>query len=559
MKRLLVAMSALVLGLVAVPASALAATAYVDNGGPLTTGCTTPAQPCATITQGLAVAGAGGTVILDDGSSYTEQVTLAGGQTVRVENFDGTFGGSVAFVDGAAGTAFTITGPAATLQQLQISGDIYGVDVQAANVTIEHSRFTETGASAIGVRSSAAGGNLALMYNDFIDSATPADNTTGIQLGASALLTINYLEGLNRGIVATDAGTVEIDTVSMNEIREGAAGAPGVAMEVTGGTAVTGDGLYLDGAPSGDTTGLVLEQTGANATSAAIDRFRAMGFQVGARVEDTAGPVAFDNSLVADNRQFGLLMHDATGGRGNVTATNGTIVENGDPGDSATRDIRNEEAVLTLDSSITGTGIDATSGSSCSITYSRGPSTGAGCSNFSTTADPRLDNFGFYNLMFGSPMINAGNPGAPAPGASDYEFNPRAIDGTPCDGNDVARRDIGADEFIPPPVQCPPPPTPDVTSPETTIGMGPKKKSKSKSKQAKARFEFSSSELGSRFECSLDGAAFTSCASPHEVRVKVKHKAKQHTVRVVAIDAAGNRDSTPAEYTWKVSLKRKRR
>ena len=88
------------------------------------------------------------------------------------------------------------------------------------------------------------------------------------------------------------------------------------------------------------------------------------------------------------------------------------------------------------------------------------------------------------------------------------------------------------------------PPPPDTDPPETTITKGPKKKSASK----KASFEFSSDEAGSRFECSLDKAAFAPCASPASLKVK---KGK-HTLAVRAIDVAANADTTPALHTWKV-------
>src|SRR5215217_4117232 len=50
----------------------------------------------------------------------------------------------------------------------------------------------------------------------------------------------------------------------------------------------------------------------------------------------------------------------------------------------------------------------------------------------------------------------------------------------------------------------------DTTPPETTIDTGPTGTVNTSS----ASFAFSSSEAGSTFQCSLDGAAFTSCSSP---------------------------------------------
>ena len=93
----------------------------------------------------------------------------------------------------------------------------------------------------------------------------------------------------------------------------------------------------------------------------------------------------------------------------------------------------------------------------------------------------------------------------------------------------------------------------DTDPPETTITKGPKKKSKKK----KAAFEFSASEPGASFECSLDGALFAPCVSP--LKLKVKKKPKKHSFRVRAQDAAGNADATPAEQTWKVKKKKKKK
>jgi hypothetical protein len=87
-------------------------------------------------------------------------------------------------------------------------------------------------------------------------------------------------------------------------------------------------------------------------------------------------------------------------------------------------------------------------------------------------------------------------------------------------------------------------PLPDTTAPDTSIAKGPKKKTTSKS----ATFEFSSTEPGSTFECSLDGAAFKPCTSPDKVNVK---KTGKHNFLVRAIDAAGNPDTSEASWSWK--------
>ena len=88
-------------------------------------------------------------------------------------------------------------------------------------------------------------------------------------------------------------------------------------------------------------------------------------------------------------------------------------------------------------------------------------------------------------------------------------------------------------------------PAPDAAPPETTITKGPR----SKTKRRSANFAFSSSEAGSTFTCSLDGAPFEPCSSPKDYD---KLKRKRHHFEVVATDPAGNADSSPATFDWKV-------
>lgn len=88
-------------------------------------------------------------------------------------------------------------------------------------------------------------------------------------------------------------------------------------------------------------------------------------------------------------------------------------------------------------------------------------------------------------------------------------------------------------------------PLPDTTPPETTIDFGPPALSNS----ADATFQFSSSEVGSTFECNLDGSGFSSCTSP---ATYTGLSDGSHTFRVHAIDLSGNVDPTPAEHAWDI-------
>jgi hypothetical protein len=87
--------------------------------------------------------------------------------------------------------------------------------------------------------------------------------------------------------------------------------------------------------------------------------------------------------------------------------------------------------------------------------------------------------------------------------------------------------------------------TVDTNPPETLLGTTPTNPTGSSS----ARFTFSS-EGGARFECRLDDRGSAACASPHEFPGPLADGS--HRFEVAAIDAAGNRDQTPATYSWTI-------
>ena len=86
--------------------------------------------------------------------------------------------------------------------------------------------------------------------------------------------------------------------------------------------------------------------------------------------------------------------------------------------------------------------------------------------------------------------------------------------------------------------------TVDNTAPETTIT------SPAPGSGAAVSFAFTASEAGATFACSLDSAAFTSCASPTSYSGLASGS---HTFQVRATDTAGNTDQTPAGQTWTTS------
>ncbi|MDX9830513.1 MAG: hypothetical protein RBU35_09645 [Anaerolineae bacterium] len=85
----------------------------------------------------------------------------------------------------------------------------------------------------------------------------------------------------------------------------------------------------------------------------------------------------------------------------------------------------------------------------------------------------------------------------------------------------------------------------DNVPPNTDITAHPDDPSNS----ANASFSFTSTEVGSTFECRLDGGSFTACTSPQTYSGLTDG---EHTFEVRAVDAAGNLDPTPASYTWTI-------
>ena len=85
----------------------------------------------------------------------------------------------------------------------------------------------------------------------------------------------------------------------------------------------------------------------------------------------------------------------------------------------------------------------------------------------------------------------------------------------------------------------------DSTNPETTITSTPAAANAPQT----ASFSFASSELGSSFQCALDGGGFTSCTSPATYAGLF---GGDHVFEVRATDLAGNVDPTPAQYAWDV-------
>jgi Ca2+-binding RTX toxin-like protein len=108
-------------------------------------------------------------------------------------------------------------------------------------------------------------------------------------------------------------------------------------------------------------------------------------------------------------------------------------------------------------------------------------------------------------------------------------------------------------EFGPPP---PPPPKPkppkrDRTPPATLLRHRPAALLFASGPRRRVSFAFIASEPGARFRCRLDRQPWRPCHSPRSYLVLPG----RHTFRAFAIDAAGNRDRTPATVSFRVRFR----
>ncbi len=85
----------------------------------------------------------------------------------------------------------------------------------------------------------------------------------------------------------------------------------------------------------------------------------------------------------------------------------------------------------------------------------------------------------------------------------------------------------------------------DLSTPDTTIVSGPPAQTTSTS----ATFSFTATEATVTFECSRDGAAFTSCGTPVTFEALAPGP---HELQVRARDFVDHVDATPALHAWTI-------
>jgi hypothetical protein len=538
------------LAALAVPAVATATTdRWVDaetgsNAGG--NGCTVQASPCATIVQASNASqseGNAGTIHVDQGT-YTGTVNLAQTNALAADDF----------VPGDSGPT-TIDGGSTVAIFAQANSSVTGFEITSTssaavallsdNAVLDGNTITAKGANSIAVEVNSAAGTPAVTGNTIV--ADNGDEGTGIRVdqnASPATITDNQIGsatiGFDRGVeVRLNAGA----TIAHNRIQglDQFSGVNARGISVVGGTDVTISDNTIDSpshALNNETDGVYVDGVDG---SVALHHNTIVGMTgFGVVFIDGAGTFSLDGDAIARSSDAGVYM-----GAADLTIRNATIVDNGP--------LVADSGTLAIDSSILDDPIDASNGATCDLTYSRGPAIvegGSGCGEFQTTANPRfVDQFGTtpdLHLQATSPLIDAGNPAAPAAGATDIDGDDRALEGDGACPID-AERDMGYDEVVAAIPVCQVPPPADETAPQTTVAGKVKQFGK------RAKFTLASSEPNSTFECRLDKGQFVPCGADLKTR---KLNAGRHTVFARATDAAGNTDPTPMALKFK--LKRPR-
>lgn len=529
------------MAIVALVAAAPAAAGdfYVDDdSGSDANACTSQGSPCLTINAGLnranASAGSGDTVWVD-GGDYDESVDVGDGNSLRELDFNAADDDTQASIYYNASPSFpavrVLPGhPAGTIDGFRLgSNGSYAVTLaDTAVVTNNTFDWIEDGSPGMFVGQAGNGSTV----SDNVFDAIPGPIGIGIEIaGGHPTIDGNQLRDLSDAI-RIDAGGDVAATIRDNEITglvKEAGFAHGIQVGEGASAEISGNAIRdPDGASN--TIGVNAQDDGFSVlgTGVQLEANRIQGQDIGVRLVDTAVASLFDD-LITGNAT-GIAAATTGIDNGDVAATNVTMDGNG-------TDISLSDDQLSLNSSILGSGIESSAGggtATCSIAFSAGPTTtpgGSGCESFQTSPNPRFvdPGAGDYRLKKSSALIDAGDPAAVS--GTDFEGDPRVLDGN---GDGIATRDIGADEFDPAP-------------PNTTITSGPA--NGSFITDTTPTFGFVSDQAGSTFKCRVDSAVSVACTSPNTTQPLADGT---HTYRVTATDQIGNVEPTPATRTFTV-------
>jgi Ca2+-binding RTX toxin-like protein len=129
------------------------------------------------------------------------------------------------------------------------------------------------------------------------------------------------------------------------------------------------------------------------------------------------------------------------------------------------------------------------------------------------------------------------------------DIRPKYNDPVPVECEFVYEAEPNNYRVVPPkPTPPTPPPAPDVEPPRTKFTWHPPKVVLTAKRHRRVAFRFTSSEAGSTFRCKLDAKPYRPCASPRVYNLSLG----RHAVRIVAVDAAGNADRSPALFRFQI-------
>jgi hypothetical protein len=537
--RRAVAIAALALAAALVPATpAFGHAFYVQVGG---TGsgdeCDDPATPCDSITEALAVAD---DIILVAPGTYPEAIDVPAGKTVIAQGVP-TQGSHV----------ISHAGPGATAIATGTTSDparIVGFTVQGPKPVVLNgvAQLSNSFLSDAAVPDDEAQVRIEGTGNGTVEGNTFGDDGAGRQIAVEAasagapLIFGNTISGFWRGVEVTSGNpTLRGNAISGAHDDAGEGAGVHVAGAVAGAAATLSANTI--GAPgAGTPAGVSVDGTGGP-TAATLGRNRLFDLDPAVRATD-ATSLGLDSDLIAGGG-VGIVADGTPVAAANLTAF-----------DTGVRELSLLDSELTLASSVVEHPIQASGSSSCSISHSAGPTTGGGqCEAFQLSAaapgfaDPGA---GDYRLTAGSPLVDTGDPGAPAEGALDLNGDPRAVAGT---FGGAERRDVGADELVP---ECAAP-SPDLPGPGPVPGPSPprdtdppaSKVDKLKLDGRAALLRFSADEPVAGFGCRLDGGDWKPCTSPKRYRRLDRGK---HIFRVRSMDLAGNLEAGSARERFRV-------
>ena len=532
--------------LATVPAAASAGI-YVDDDTGSDSGPCTRARPCATIERGMDAAVRGEKVFVDGGSyAPATTITISLGRGLVAEEFTGDRESSTEIdsdadpairVDDADGReivkGFRLRSTGTTIETIgpvTISDDqfaIGGADGSTRGVfittndpiTIEDSSFTGSG--------------VATDEDGVVVDATDNPNSAYPELAIKG----NDFDAL-RSAVRVDHSVMGMH-INRNRITGTHAGEAGGGIAIQLGAGSTAD-LRRNSivGSSGDSTAISVYE-GSSYSSSVSTRFnRIDGFATGLRARDlfndlySYGDVFFDNgtAVVAQDDEYNRVSLDQ-----DTLWGNNLDIELANSGLDFDRSILEHPIALSGERAF------------CLIHFSRGPTTGGSeCETFTTAADPGFVDpvGGDLHLTRDSAMVDAGGPQVwePLGRRFDFEGDSRFADG---DGDGECQRDIGADEFAIDGVKV------DCVAPETSF-TGHSGRRFERGDEITLRFRGHDERPASnpvRFRCRLDASRWRRCTSPQKFTF---NRLGEHVFKVRAVDAAGNRDPSPARRGIKI-------